>query len=795
MNDLLRHQILEAMSECSRSFLKSSDFKEPAVTVYQASKKLVGAAAGYVALYSQDETGNELLFLDMGNLQCDLEPDLSMPIRGHRAKAYSSGKVIYENDSQKGKWLQLVPKDHAELDNVMFAPLMIDNKILGVFGFANKPGGFTDQDAQIVQAFAELAAVGLMQNRTMQTLEKSEKRMREIFRLMEGGGGIYKAIENGNDFIIVNFYSSNPKTRSEESAANLVGKRLLEIFPAGKEHGLLEAFKRVWLTGNPEYHPVIIYEGEEIKRWRKNYIFKLSSGEIVATYSDITARKQLEKTLLESENLFRSIFDTSPDAVNVNRIDDGKFILVNKSFLSMTGYKKNEVIGKTALELQIWKDVARRAQFFDQLLEHFTVNDFEAEFRCRDGRILTALVSAKLLSYRNTPHLLAVTKDITELKRVEQALFKANQKLAKRFEASAEKLKETEIKYSALLDALLVGVYMCESDKIIFMNNQFCQMLGFRRHELHNLDIMNIIHPDDRKNFKTVCSLPAPVDSSEGDFEVRAVRKNGEMIYLSGKNTAIEFNGKKAILGNVTNISKRKEAERELRKSEEDLRILSSQLLSAEERERKRIASDIHDSIGQALTAIKFSVESSLLAIEEKSLSTARNALEKIIPLTQQSIDEVRRIIMDLRPSTLDDLGLIATISWFCREFESIFTNIRIVKEIQINEDDLPLPLKTVIYRIIQEALNNSAKYSNSEKIALELFKTGENLELIIHDEGRGFNPGEIYSPNGKKKGIGLASMRERVIISGGGIDILSTPGKGTKIHVKWPLMNLDSEL
>ena len=784
-----RHQaVLESLNKCARAFLESRDFTNASHIVYETCKKLIGATAGYVALLSKDKTLNEVLFLDMGGLPCDVDPDLPMPIRGLRAEAYSTGRVVYENNFQQSEWIQYLPEGHGRLNNVLFAPLVINDKTLGVFGFANKPGGFDRDDIIVVKAFAELAAVGLMQSRTMQDLEASETRMREIFKMMEGGGGVYKAVDDGEDFIILEYHRPSHWQDFNGTAGDLTGKSLLEVFPSSKEYGLLSVFQRVWQTEKPEHHPVTIYEGDEIKSWRKNYVFKLSSGEIISLYYDITERKRMEKKLLESENLFRSIFDTSPDPININRLDDGRFVLVNRNFLAFTGYTKSEVIGKTALDIKIWKDVNKRAEFFDQLLEHWQVDDFEAEFRCKDGTILTALVSAKLLPYQNHPHLLAVTKDITELKKAEQGLMKANKELAKRYRLSSDRLKESEIKYSALIEALLTGVYMCEGDRIVFVNNQFKEMLGYEKDELLNLNLSDLIHPDDREHFKTFCSIPASAEPDDNEFEIRGIRKNGEIIYLAGRNSVVKFDGKEGILGNVTNITSRKMAEKELRKSEEELRFLSNQLLSAEERERKRIAGDIHDSIGQVLSAIKFSVESSLYAIAEQSYTSAQESLEKIIPLTQQSIEEVRRIIMDLRPSMLDDLGLIATISWFCREFESVYTNVTVEKDIDAQEDDIPPSLKIVIYRIMQEALNNAAKYSQNDSIKVYLTKSTGSLELAIEDQGIGFDIKTVRSRISNRTGMGLSSMKERAQLSGGTFTIESSPETGTRIHVIWPL-------
>jgi len=196
MDDKNREQVvLESLNKCAQAFLKSRDFKTPAYAVYETCKKLIGATAGYVALLSPDEKENEILFLDTGGQPCDLDPDLPMPIRGLRAEAYKTGNVVYENDFAQSEWIQYLPEGHSLLENVLFAPLVIEGKTVGIFGFANKPNGFNDDDILVVKAFAELAAVGLMQNKTVQKVEKSEKRLREIFNMMEGGAGVYQAVD------------------------------------------------------------------------------------------------------------------------------------------------------------------------------------------------------------------------------------------------------------------------------------------------------------------------------------------------------------------------------------------------------------------------------------------------------------------------------------------------------------------------------------------------------------------------------------------------------------------------
>jgi PAS domain S-box-containing protein len=228
--------------------------------------------------------------------------------------------------------------------------------------------------------------------------------------------------------------------------------------------------------------------------------------------------------------------------------------------------------------------------------------------------------------------------------------------------------------------------------------------------------------------------------------------------------------------------------ERALKKSESDLRHLSTELLNAQEKERKMIAGEIHDSIGSSLSAIKFKVETALTEAADKSSETTI-ALKSVIPIVQGAIEEARRIQMNLRPSMLDDLGILATIKWFCRQYESTYSKIRISQNIKIEEHEVPGSLRTVIFRVLQEGLNNIAKHSMAKMVYLSLRKTDQAIELVIRDNGQGFDLSRTKAPEGATHGLGLESMRERTELSGGSLVIESTQGKGTMIRASWPII------
>ena len=402
---------------------------------------------------------------------------------------------------------------------------------------------------------------------------------------------------------------------------------------------------------------------------------------------------------------------------------------------------------------------------------------------------------------------LTVINDITNRRAAEEALRKAHDELEQRVEERTAELeninrklrrqifeceyaeaalRESEQKYSTLVEDALIGVYIIKDGVIEFANDKFAAIYGYEKDELIGMQSLDLAHPEDRDLIKEMRAKRLKGEKVPSEYEIRGLRKNGETIWVMRSFSLINYKDGPAISGIVSDMTKRREAEEALRESGQELRILSNQLLSAEEKERKRIARELHDGIGQALSAIKFSVENSLRQLGNQADDSELKSLEAVIPLTQKTIEEVRRIVKDLRPSILDDLGILATINWFCREFQDIYAGIRIERAVEILEKDIPSLLKTVIYRILQEALNNVAKHSGADLVRLTLAKSDCGIELEIQDNGDGFDLAKTISLKPAQRGFGLASMRERAELSGAVFDIVSTVGEGTVIRVKW---------
>ncbi len=228
-------------------------------------------------------------------------------------------------------------------------------------------------------------------------------------------------------------------------------------------------------------------------------------------------------------------------------------------------------------------------------------------------------------------------------------------------------------------------------------------------------------------------------------------------------------------------ITERKRATEELQRSFDQLRALAARLQSIREEERKRVAREIHDQLGQALTAIKIDLSSWVRELPAGEKQPSKRTAS-ILELVDETIQSVRRIATELRPRMLDDLGLVATVEWAAEEFEArTGTKCRL----ELSHDDIVIDQEraTAIFRILQETLTNVARHADATEVEVRLVKEEGDLSLAVHDNGRGI-PEEKLS-NGSS--LGILGMRERAVLLGGELTISGAPGKGTTLRVRIP--------
>ena len=334
-----------------------------------------------------------------------------------------------------------------------------------------------------------------------------------------------------------------------------------------------------------------------------------------------------------------------------------------------------------------------------------------------------------------------------------------------------EQLEVSRARYFDLYDLAPVGyVTLSEKGMILEANLTIVTLLGVTRGALVKQPLTRFIVREDQdihyRHRKQLLETGAPQA-----YEVRMSRRGtGPFWARLEAIIAQDAGGLPLCRVAVSDITRRICAEQEVK-------ILSARLLEAQEEERRRIARDLHDGFGGLLSAIKYKFEA----------AQGPQEVKEVIPFLQQAIEECRRIQMNLRPSLLDDLGLLATLSWLTREFEKRSPGTRVEKQFEIEEGEIPPSLRTVIFRMTQEALNNISKHSGSAWAHLSLRKCNGTLQWVVRDSGQGFEVEKVLAKTGLERGLGLDFMRERVEWSEGIFSIESLLGKGTTVQASWP--------
>ncbi len=217
--------------------------------------------------------------------------------------------------------------------------------------------------------------------------------------------------------------------------------------------------------------------------------------------------------------------------------------------------------------------------------------------------------------------------------------------------------------------------------------------------------------------------------------------------------------------------------------SADEFERMTQMLLSAQEDERQKIASDLHDEIGKCLSSVQFAIGGLMQQLEDRMTAAEVEICSNLSDRISTACDGVRRICMGLRPPMLDDLGVVSAIDWFCSGLRQPLIGVDIVQDIRANEDDIPRAVKVAIFRILQEAVGNACKHASPHRLTVLLETDAEGISLEVSDDGVGF---DFLPARRARSGIGLASMRERAAMSGGRLTIWSQEGTGTRVLAKW---------
>jgi signal transduction histidine kinase len=238
-------------------------------------------------------------------------------------------------------------------------------------------------------------------------------------------------------------------------------------------------------------------------------------------------------------------------------------------------------------------------------------------------------------------------------------------------------------------------------------------------------------------------------------------------------------------------VARRVHAEQELRASRNNLALLSEQLIQAQEGERRRIALELHDSVGQSLSAIKYTLERAIIMLQKPALGSPESVLTLAVQRIHETADGIRAISMNLRPQMLDNLGAASATSWFCRGFAEIYPTLSVQTEITAQNDEIPERIATHLFRCVQELLNNVAKHAQARTVWIRLVREGSLLSLEVRDDGIGM-PNQIGDP-ARLRGSGIRNLRERAEITGAEFSISPLASGGSSAQIVWPITPNDS--
>jgi len=472
------------------------------------------------------------------------------------------------------------------------------------------------------------------------------------------------------------------------------------------------------------------------------------------------------EALEEARKYAESIVETVRECLVVLSADL-RITSANRTFYEIFKVTPKESVGQYLYDLgnRQW-DIPRLRQLLEDILPKNTkFENFEVDHEFPSIGRRTMLLNARRIyqEEKKTQMILLAIEDITKRKQAEEALKGERHRL-----------------YNVLETVPAMVCLLTPDYHVAFANRSFREKFG---------------ESGGRHCYEYCFGFTAPCDFCETYKVLESGKPHHWEVTSPDGNTIIDAHdfpftdtdGSPLILEMDIDITAWRQAEEALKKAHDQVRFFASQCLTAQERERKLIAGEIHDSIGASLAATKFKMESALTEMGAGN-PQARAALESVIPIIQGTIEEARRIQLALRPSMLDDLGILPAINWFCRQFETTYSDIRIEKEINIQGDEVPESLKIVIYRVLQEALNNVAKHSKASVVLLSLQRANQTIRLVVRDSGQGFDLEEAFFRKGTAKGLGLDSMRERAELSGGFFSIESSKGSGTVIRATWPL-------
>ncbi|MBL7179754.1 MAG: PAS domain S-box protein [Desulfobacterales bacterium] len=490
----------------------------------------------------------------------------------------------------------------------------------------------------------------------------------------------------------------------------------------------------------------------------------------------IEERRQAELELKRTKEYLENVIDNSVDAIGI--VDKhGEFILWNRRAAEIYGYKFDELAGKTAFDL--YADSEQLDRMLARLRRDEVVREYEILMKKKDGNIVPMDISISLLKddYGDTSGSVCVARDLSERKKAEIALKLAKEQLSRYSKDLERQVRERTREITSILRNTPAVVYIKNKDGCYrLVNARYEKLFGISDEEIRGKSDYDIFPKEIADQFRAT-DLQVFREKRPCQVEERIPQADGTHIYLSVKFPLYDGHGlANGICGISTDIT-------ELKSAQDQLRRLSGSIMAGQEKERASIARELHDELGQVLTALRMDAVWLRERLNRKDAKAAERA-STMCDLIDATIDEVRGMALRLRPKILDDLGLIDALEWHTTDFEKRTGIVCIFRHDGVTRiSDL---VATAAYRIAQEALTNVARHSRATHadVTLRVEVEGGMLTLTVVDTGCGFETHKIADG----ECLGMAGMRERASLVGGNLEVRSQSGKGTCVCFRLPI-------
>ncbi|MDB6121520.1 MAG: Multi-sensor signal transduction histidine kinase [Pedosphaera sp.] len=480
----------------------------------------------------------------------------------------------------------------------------------------------------------------------------------------------------------------------------------------------------------------------------------------------LVQRKRAELALRESERQMRAILEYSPLPIFV-KDRSGRYLEFSRQCEIVSGMSRKEALGKTDYEI-FPKEVAAAVTAMDRdVWQAGRMVTREVKVPFKDGMHVHWSIKFPLLNEEGKcSAICGIVTDITEKKRADEAI------------------RQSEERFRAISEQSLMGIYIVQDRKFTYVNPKMTEIYGYTPEEMLQLpSVIDLVIEEDRPKIEEIIQRTA--DDMKGvRYGLRVRRKDGGVITVEVHRFKTELNGKVAVIGTLQDVTQRVQEEEILQRTTEQLQTLSRRLLELQETERRHIARELHDEIGQALTALKINLQ----AVQRMANSTAfAPRLLDSISIVDRTLRQVRNLSLDLRPSMLDDLGLCSALRWYADQ-QAQRSGLRIQFTANPPEMRLETAVETACFRVAQEALTNIVRHAQAHSVWVELKVEGKTLHLTIRDDGVGFDLDLIRQQVANGTSLGVLGMEERASLMGGRIEMKSVSGEGSEVHGWFPV-------